>query len=67
MSLSTDTLLFGVVLLLAAIQTALPVTEGGRTLLIAGFAIAVVGLLGSVAESMRRVRSETTDGENAGQ
>ncbi|MFB6155460.1 MAG: hypothetical protein ABEJ22_06160 [Haloferacaceae archaeon] len=63
MSLTTDTLLFGIVLLLAAIQTSLPTTEGGRSFLLAGLGIAVLALLGSVVESIIRAGSEATDGD----
>lgn len=65
MSLSTDTLLFSIVLILAAIQTALPVTEDGSTFLVAGLGIAAFGLLGSAIMSMMNVESSSTDGENS--
>jgi hypothetical protein len=47
-SLSTDALLFSIVLMLFGIQTALPVTAGGGTFLLAGLGVAVAGLLGSM-------------------
>ena len=65
MSLSTDTLLFSVVLVLAAIQTAFPATEGGRNFLLAGLGIAVLALLGSIIKSMIHFGSGATDGENS--
>jgi len=51
-SLSTDTLLFSVVLGLAAVQAALPHDGGSNGLLLAAFVVAVLGLLGSVASSV---------------
>lgn len=65
MSLTTDTLLFGILLVLVAIQTALPVTEGGRTFLLAGLGIAVLALLGSVIKSIVYSGYGTTDDENS--
>lgn len=53
MSLSTDLLLFSIVLVLFAIQTALPVTEDGGNFLFAGLSIAVLGLLISILTSIR--------------
>lgn len=65
MSLSTDTLLFGLVLVLISLQTALPVTEGGRNFLFAGLGIAVIAWVGSVTVTMMRWRPGVTDGESA--
>lgn len=65
MSLSTDALLFSIVLMLAAVQTALPVTEGGRNFLLAGLGIAVLALLGSALTSMMRTGPGATDSETA--
>lgn len=65
MSLSTDTLLFSIVLLLVAIQSALPVTEGGRNFLLAGLGIAVLALLGSVIKTIIDASPEAIDGENS--
>ncbi|MEZ3163066.1 hypothetical protein ABNG03_01205 [Halorubrum sp. RMP-47] len=53
MSLSTDTLLFSIVLMLFGVQTALPVTEGGASFLFAGLGLAVLALVGSVVMSIR--------------
>ena len=63
-SLSTDALLFSIVLVLAAIQTALPFDEGSTNFLLAGLGIAVLALLGSIIRSMTNLGSEVTDGEN---
>lgn len=52
MSLTTDALLFSIILMLLAIETALPVTQDGKTFLIAGIGIAVLALLGSVIQTM---------------
>lgn len=57
MSLSTDLLLFSVVLVLIGIQTALPVTEGGGNFLLAGTGIAVLGLLISITTSIMEADS----------
>lgn len=53
MSLSTDALLFSIVLILVAVQTALPVTEGGENFLLAGLGLAILALLGSIITSIR--------------
>lgn len=52
MALSTDTLLFSIVLVLAAIQTALPFAQGSTNFLLAGLGIAVVALLGSIIRTL---------------
>jgi hypothetical protein len=65
MSLSTDFLLFSVVLVLIAIQTALPVTEGGGNFLLAGTGIAVLGLLISIITSVMEADSGPTRKENS--
>lgn len=65
MSLSTDLLLFSVVMILLAIQTALPVTEGGSNFLLAGTGIAVLGLLVSVITSIMEADSGPTREENS--
>ena len=64
MSLTTDTLLFSIVLVLAAIQTALPFNEGSTHFLLAGLGIAVLALLGSVISSIIHKESGAMDGEN---
>lgn len=53
MALTTDALLFSIVLMLVAIQTALPVTAGGSNFLLAGVGLAVLALLGSLITSIR--------------
>ncbi|MFB6353496.1 MAG: hypothetical protein ABEJ92_05365 [Halobacteriales archaeon] len=53
MALSTDSLLFSIVLVLAAIQTSLPSTEGSTNVLLVGLGLAVLALLGSVVTTMR--------------
>ena len=65
MSLSTDTLLFSIVLVLAAIQAALPYSEGSTSFLLAGLGLAVAALLGSTIESVTHLGSGATDGENS--
>ena len=65
MSLSTDTLLFSVVLVLAAIQVALPFDEGSTSFLFAGLGIAVLALLGSIIQSMIHSGPGAADGENS--
>jgi hypothetical protein len=64
MSLSTDALLFSIVLILVAIQTGLPVSQGGGNFLFAGLGIAVLALLGSVITSVRDTEPGATPGEN---
>ena len=64
MPLSTDALLFSIVLVLAAIQAALPFDEGSTNFLLAGLGIAVLALLGSIIKSTTNVESGVTDGEN---
>ena len=65
MSLSTDTLLFSIVLVLAAIQVALPFDEGSTSFLLAGLGIAVLALLGSIITSVTDFGSGVTDGESS--
>ena len=64
MSLSTDILLFSIVLVLAAIQAALPFNEGSTPFLFAGLGIAVLALLGSIISSINTKELGVTDGEN---
>lgn len=65
MSLGTDSLLFSIVLVLAAIQAALPYSEGSTNFLLAGLGIAVLALLGSFITSITQMESGETDGENS--
>ncbi|MFB6129822.1 MAG: hypothetical protein ABEJ28_03265 [Salinigranum sp.] len=65
MSLSTDALLFSIVLVLVAVQTALPFDGGSTNFLLAGLGIAVVALLGSVVTSTTNLTPGATDGENS--
>lgn len=65
MSLTTDALLFSIVLILVAIQTALPVTAGGGNFLIAGVGFAVFALLGSIITSIRDTDPGETREENS--
>lgn len=67
MSLTTDALLFSIVLILVAIQTALPVTAGGSNFLLAGVGFAVVALLASIITSIRDADPRSARGEHAEQ
>lgn len=65
MSLSTDALLFSIVLMLFGVQTAFSVTEDGGTFLFAGVGLAVLALLGSIITSIQDADPGATGGENA--
>jgi hypothetical protein len=66
MSLSTDALLFSIVLVLIAIQTSLPASYEGREFLLAGLGFAVLALLASLLTWLRAAGSNSQPQENAG-
>jgi len=57
-ALSTDALLFSIVLVPFGISTALRVPDGGMNFTLVGVAVAALGLAGSVVSRTRRVDSQ---------
>jgi hypothetical protein len=57
-SLSTDALLFSIVLVLVGVQTGLQVTAGGGNFLLAGPAVAALGLTASLVSWARSAQGD---------
>ncbi|WP_247010314.1 hypothetical protein [Halorientalis litorea] len=65
MSLSTDVLLFSVVLMLMAVQIEASGYGSGDPWVAAGLAVAVLGILGSLVSAARSAEPPTADGDDS--